>query len=137
MKILIADDSELSRFMLKQSLQKVGNQVILARNGQEALDKVIKEPVDLIISDVMMPQMDATVGAAVKQPEEYLRGYSERVVQKLEEMVLKLEQNVSETRATNEELKTLLEVAYLINANLNLGDLLFSVGQIVLHSLGV
>src|SRR5262245_61965136 len=58
MKILIADDSELSRFMLKQSLQKVGNEVILARNGQEALDRVSQEPVDLIISAVMRPQMD-------------------------------------------------------------------------------
>jgi two-component system phosphate regulon response regulator PhoB len=57
-KILIVDDeqdaAELVAFNLKQS----GFQVVTAADGAEALDKVHKHQPDLIVLDVMMPELD-------------------------------------------------------------------------------
>ena len=54
--LLVEDNAEL--LMLMRTLLSNKYQVITAKNGREALDIVQKYPVDLIISDVMMPEMD-------------------------------------------------------------------------------
>lgn len=58
MKILIADDNEDSILMLKQTLESKGHTVNIASNGVEALSLAKKSPPDIIISDVLMPEMD-------------------------------------------------------------------------------
>ena len=56
-KLLVVEDN-LELLMLMQQLLKTTYRVYIARNGKEAM-KVIKEKeLDLIISDVMMPEMD-------------------------------------------------------------------------------
>ena len=56
--ILIAeDDRELGR-LFATVLERNGYRCIWAKNGEEALDILDKEYVDLIISDIMMPKMD-------------------------------------------------------------------------------
>ena len=57
-KILIVDDVMPNRKLLNALLKRQGYQVIEAENGQEALDTVQQEPVDLIFMDIMMPVMD-------------------------------------------------------------------------------
>lgn len=57
-KILIVDDSPVILAMLKDRFEQEGWEVILARNGIEGLKKAIEEQPDLIISDIIMPQMD-------------------------------------------------------------------------------
>lgn len=57
-KVLIADDVDSNRILLKEILEKVGLQVVMAQNGFEALDILSKEKPDLIIMDIMMPEMD-------------------------------------------------------------------------------
>jgi DNA-binding response OmpR family regulator len=58
MKILVCDDDQPSVKMISYLLREEGHLVTAARDGQEALDMVEKDPPDLIIMDVMMPRMD-------------------------------------------------------------------------------
>lgn len=58
MKVLVVDDSDVSRFLLENLLRKSGYEVRSAINGLDALDKLESEAVDLIVSDAMMPKMD-------------------------------------------------------------------------------
>lgn len=56
--ILVVDDEPDGRELLKTPLLYQGYHVVLACNGQEALDKVAQCMPDLILLDVMMPGMD-------------------------------------------------------------------------------
>lgn len=57
-KILVIEDEEPIRLLLKAELENEGFKVETAENGQVALNKVKKNPPDLIVCDVMMPVMD-------------------------------------------------------------------------------
>jgi len=57
-KILIVDDEENIRFLYKEELEEEGFTVELAKNGQEALDKLSFFKPDLITLDIKMPGMD-------------------------------------------------------------------------------
>lgn len=56
-KLLIVEDN-LELLMLMQQLLKTTYRVYIARNGKEALKVINEKELDLIISDVMMPEMD-------------------------------------------------------------------------------
>ena len=56
-KILVLDDIEINRHLLCRMLDDIGFHTISAESGQEALDILENEPVDLIFSDMMMPHM--------------------------------------------------------------------------------
>jgi len=58
LKILIVEDEEKIRRVVKNFLMKNGFEVIEAGNGLEGLEKFSTEQVDMIILDVMMPEMD-------------------------------------------------------------------------------
>ncbi len=58
MKILIVDDEELIRQVLKEYLVLEGYQIYEAENGLKALDIVKENDIDFIIMDIMMPKMD-------------------------------------------------------------------------------
>lgn len=55
--ILIAEDNEEFRHFLDEQLNKRYN-ILLASNGKEALDMVLNQMPDLVISDIMMPEMN-------------------------------------------------------------------------------
>ena len=58
MKVLIAEDDRDSRELLAWMLQKLGYQVVAAANGKEAWDAFRKGRFRLVISDVLMPEID-------------------------------------------------------------------------------
>ncbi|MBI8999956.1 response regulator transcription factor [Corynebacterium sp. CCM 9185] len=58
MKILVVDDEQAVRESLRRSLSFNGYDVVLAEDGEAALDLIAKEQPDLVILDVMMPKID-------------------------------------------------------------------------------
>jgi len=78
--VMIADDSTVARNQVKRALAPLGIKMVLAKNGQDALDQLTKiaescensiyEKVALLISDIEMPEMDGyTLTAEVKANE--------------------------------------------------------------------
>ena len=57
-KILVVDDEPDALRMLTLTLEIEGYEVVTAASGQEAIRQAVKERPDLIVLDVMMPQMD-------------------------------------------------------------------------------
>jgi PAS domain S-box-containing protein len=57
-RVLIVDDEPESRSRLRALLQAHGHAVAEASNGLDALAIARREPVDLVVSDILMPQMD-------------------------------------------------------------------------------
>ena len=57
-KILVVDDEPHLVKLLQARLEKNGYSVIVASDGQEALDKTYQENPDLIILDIMLPHID-------------------------------------------------------------------------------
>ena len=58
MKILVADDEQAVRESLRRSLRFNGYDVVLAVDGEDALDQIRIEQPDLTILDLMMPKLD-------------------------------------------------------------------------------
>jgi cyclic di-GMP phosphodiesterase len=58
LNILIAEDDPIILKRLQHFLEKWNHRVISAQNGLDALERFLSEPVDIVISDWMMPKMD-------------------------------------------------------------------------------
>jgi two-component system chemotaxis response regulator CheY len=57
-RILVVDDASLVRMYYRDALVRAGYEVDEALNGLEALEKLLVQPVDLLVVDVNMPKMD-------------------------------------------------------------------------------
>lgn len=57
-RLLVADDNKVNRLLLQRSLQLQGHSVALAENGRIALEMLAREPFDLLLLDIAMPEMD-------------------------------------------------------------------------------
>lgn len=57
-RILVVDDSEFLRDTLRQTLEREGYMVDTVPDGHEALLAFRKQPYDLVITDIYMPNMD-------------------------------------------------------------------------------
>jgi twitching motility two-component system response regulator PilH len=57
-KILIVDDSATNRHALSEMLARHGYQCSIAESGKEAIEKAKAEKPDMILMDVVMPDMD-------------------------------------------------------------------------------
>ena len=58
LKILVVDDTEPNLLLVSKFINKLGHQTVQARNGLEAVEKFRTESPDLVLMDVMMPEMD-------------------------------------------------------------------------------
>ena len=56
--VLVVDDNEMNRDMLCHLLQAEGRQTAVAENGRQALETIKEKPFDLVLLDIMMPEMD-------------------------------------------------------------------------------
>ena len=70
-KILVADDEPNIVISLEYLMKREGYTVFVARDGQEALDAIVREKPDLVLLDVMMPKKSGfEVCQAVRASEE-------------------------------------------------------------------
>jgi two-component system chemotaxis response regulator CheY len=70
--IMIVDDSPTLRQAVSMTLQRAGYQVIEGCDGMAALDKMRGQAIDLIISDINMPNMDGiSFVRALRQKTQY------------------------------------------------------------------
>jgi two-component system cell cycle response regulator DivK len=68
--ILVADDSVVSRELVREALEEIGYRVVEAADGHEALAKALETVPDLVLLDIRMPGLDgyATVRAMREDP---------------------------------------------------------------------
>jgi signal transduction histidine kinase/CheY-like chemotaxis protein len=57
-RILVAEDNRSNQQLIKAMVEKLGPQVVLAENGQLAVEEVCRNPYDLIFMDMQMPVMN-------------------------------------------------------------------------------
>lgn len=56
LKLVVADDEMLMRHLLSQSLGGQGFEILMAETGQQAFELVKRNKVDLVLSDISMPE---------------------------------------------------------------------------------
>lgn len=56
--MLVVDDVEANRDLLSRRLQRQGHTVVVAENGRQALERLREQQFDLILCDIMMPEMN-------------------------------------------------------------------------------
>jgi CheY-like chemotaxis protein len=57
-RVLVVDDEESQRLMIIRSLEGDGHQVVMVHNGKQALRSLARQDFDLIITGIVMPEMD-------------------------------------------------------------------------------
>jgi CheY-like chemotaxis protein len=58
-KILLVEDNQVNQTVIRSLLKKLGYAAVeLAKDGQEAVDKALAEPFDIILMDCQMPRLD-------------------------------------------------------------------------------
>lgn len=58
MRVLVVDDDDSGRYLITALLKARGHDVVEARDGREALEQARSEPVDIVVTDILMPVMD-------------------------------------------------------------------------------
>ncbi len=58
LKVLVVDDEDSNLDLIKDVLQNIGYEAVLAKSGNECLDYLQRDIPDLILLDIMMPKMD-------------------------------------------------------------------------------
>ena len=57
-KLLVVDDNPVNCDLLSRRLTRAGYTVVVAGGGQQALNLILEQPFDLVLLDIMMPDMD-------------------------------------------------------------------------------
>jgi CheY-like chemotaxis protein len=68
-KILVVDDDQGHRTLISRVLIGAGYETLLAEDGREALDLMRGTPLDLVITDMVMPELDGLELVAALQGE--------------------------------------------------------------------
>lgn len=85
-RILVVDDNRLNRIKLARNLEQQGHVVSHAENGVEALEKLGEDPFDLILLDILMPEMDGFQVLERMNEDSELRAIPVIVISAVEEM---------------------------------------------------
>lgn len=84
--MLVVDDDEMNRDLLSRYLQRQGHNVTVAEHGRQALDQAKKCRFDLILLDVLMPEMNGYQVLKKLKCEDILRDIPVLMISSLEEM---------------------------------------------------
>jgi class 3 adenylate cyclase len=84
--ILIADDNRVNRLLLARGLEQEGHTIVFAEHGGEALDLLGQQPFDLMLLDVLMPELDGYEVLAKLKDDPHLRDIPVIVTSALDEI---------------------------------------------------
>ncbi|MGW1055746.1 PleD family two-component system response regulator (plasmid) [Streptomyces sp. CG4] len=85
-RVLVVDDDRTNRMMLTYRLEINGIHTAAAENGQQALRLLRTEPFDLVLLDILMPQMDGFATLEVMKGDPALRDTPVIMISQLDEM---------------------------------------------------
>jgi|AntRauTorcE11897_2_1112592.scaffolds.fasta_scaffold00414_8 DNA-binding response OmpR family regulator len=68
--VLVVDDENAVRDFVERALNYAGYAVVAAENGQKALEELKKQKFDLLLTDIVMPELDG-IALALKAVKEY------------------------------------------------------------------
>ena len=85
-RLLVVDDNEMNRDVLTRRLRKQGHEVAVAENGRVALEALKGGDFDLVLLDVMMPEIDGREALARMKADESLRHIPVIMISASEEM---------------------------------------------------
>lgn len=76
LSVLVVEDDDVHRELLASLLSSRGHRIHLATNGREALQELARTPVDLVLMDLQMPELDGLRAAAtIRAWEKATRGH--------------------------------------------------------------
>ncbi|HEY2311102.1 MAG TPA: adenylate/guanylate cyclase domain-containing protein [Gaiellaceae bacterium] len=84
--ILIADDNRVNRLLLARGLEQEGHTIAFAEHGAEALDLLREQRFDLLLLDVLMPELDGYEVLAKLKDDPHLRDIPVIVTSSLDEL---------------------------------------------------
>jgi len=85
-RVLIVDDGEMNRKVLRAALEREGHVAEQAANGREALALLADRPVDVVLLDLVMPQMDGYETLAAIKADAALRHLPVIVISGVDEL---------------------------------------------------
>jgi signal transduction histidine kinase/ligand-binding sensor domain-containing protein/CheY-like chemotaxis protein len=74
LRILLAEDNKVNQMVAVRILGKRGHSVEVVENGREVLDRLAREPFDVLLTDIQMPEMDGFETAAAIRSQEQKTG---------------------------------------------------------------
>jgi signal transduction histidine kinase/ligand-binding sensor domain-containing protein len=74
--ILVAEDNEVNKMIVKRILNLLGYQPHMVSNGKQAVEELRRTPYDLILMDIQMPEMDGITATEILLREHILPSYS-------------------------------------------------------------
>ncbi len=74
LRVLAAEDNGMNQLVLRTLLEQVGVEAVMVGNGREAVEAWAREPWDLILMDVQMPEMDGPTATGVIRARERAEG---------------------------------------------------------------
>jgi two-component system, sensor histidine kinase and response regulator len=74
LRILLAEDNAVNQRLVVRLLEKHGHTMLIANTGHEVLTTLDQQPVDLVLMDVQMPEMDGFEATAVIREQERQKG---------------------------------------------------------------
>jgi DNA-binding response OmpR family regulator len=84
--ILVVDDDPMNRMLLTRDLEREGHRVVTAEDGVRALQALGAEPFDIVLLDVLMPELDGYDTLAQIERDEKLRHVPVIMVSALEDI---------------------------------------------------
>jgi two-component system chemotaxis sensor kinase CheA len=118
-RVLVVDDSVMTRTLERSILEAAGYEVVVATDGQQALELLHSTPIELVVSDVEMPRMSGLELTSAVRQDEQLRHLPIVLVTSLDSP-----EHVERGAAAGAD-------AYIVKGRFDQNDLLQTVGRLL------